>query len=1157
MKVKSQKPGARVSLKSSMTDEDSQLRRIHRLLRNLKSKLKLLEDLVSKRNNGAEEPRRDGSRFSYSSKQRDNNWKSLKILPNIAATDKLFNARSGSLDGINLRQLMDHIQALRMAFVNILELNKPTNAFPSLTQLSAKVVGYSIINYDLSYVEYGDQSNLGKIELEARKMEVVDYVYSCVPAHLRTLLVPSHALSLLFLSDILSNHHATVSSLLPTTRAHSLEFQDIVHQSLLSAFSSPTLPPPDYISNMCDKFNGGAQVNRSLIKLIPAYEPALATCRAVESIRSFKSHTSEIQDTSPLIQSIFESCYQSPIPPLKLRKWLDIEIPKSLFEIAFNNSMPSAQSVLLSLAVETADLIIKEPSYREWFYIGLNLCSAALTIFHSNHFLSEILVTYINQISRIPFLNRSLSEALDMFNLDLLLGKSYSSARILIDVLGENNLLPVQLCILRKAVDNFISVDGYDYATLRDKKHIAETKFEELKVNFVQTTTYKTPKKINSTVIDFTPYPDERLQSHRKLMSTNRFNQIQTPQTNQQKAKIALGPNQPIGSTFRFQAQNKLFGFGSPFVVKRDWRQRREGDDEGDMGVSSSQEEETLISGTETKDLEVKESLPAPQEDSSEYYHQSPESSEGSERVTTSRVRKGNESNSESDAVMTNLSDDLVALIKHKPKSVKPASQHLQKKKRTKLVPMSSPSQSENDHSEHEAQLKHVEQLNQADTKFFSRESSDFDSLNHPKRQEKLGYERKPTQDLVSSAPPENLQEQRKPLSSFSNIRDKNPPLRSPKTRRSLPRQLSTSQPQPTSKALEKLSNRSTLSKRKSTLMEATPLNQLSMPRKSQRRLSHVIDFDETSEDDESNIAKTSAARQQSPPLSNNALIHKSSEVTNESAAPKPSKSIPQIQLLKEQEESSQNPLSKSAPQPLSSKSNLQPKQAHPNAGITRRKSTLSDLTGHGARADPISKVAQWMETSTYTKADSYVARVERKDKKNGEKNSKIREKGKQRYIALPSDNKTDKTQEHTNLRRMEKEVEERKKKGEMEQKQGMLKKGENFRKTVKSNGQDHSRKPNINPSSSNGRSFHSQNRHISGPIDLSSDSVQTKSSTSSSSTSSFASESSSSEEASPAQDRLEMLRQKVMAKYKNKSSMLDATLKRMHSRTSGSKTRE
>lgn len=81
---------------------------------------------------------------------------------------------------------MDHIQALRIAFGNILELNKPTNGFPSLTQLSAKVVGYSIINYDLSYGQDEDYDDLGKIEKETRKMEVTDYVYSCVPAHLRT-----------------------------------------------------------------------------------------------------------------------------------------------------------------------------------------------------------------------------------------------------------------------------------------------------------------------------------------------------------------------------------------------------------------------------------------------------------------------------------------------------------------------------------------------------------------------------------------------------------------------------------------------------------------------------------------------------------------------------------------------------------------------------------------------------------------------------------------------------------------------------------------------------------------------------------------------------------------------------------------------------------
>lgn len=82
--------------------------------------------------------------------------------------------------------MIDHLQALREAYSNILDLNKPSTRFPSLVQLSAKVIGYSIVNYDLSRDDDSDDSDeLTKPEREARSIEVVDYIYNCVPAHLR------------------------------------------------------------------------------------------------------------------------------------------------------------------------------------------------------------------------------------------------------------------------------------------------------------------------------------------------------------------------------------------------------------------------------------------------------------------------------------------------------------------------------------------------------------------------------------------------------------------------------------------------------------------------------------------------------------------------------------------------------------------------------------------------------------------------------------------------------------------------------------------------------------------------------------------------------------------------------------------------------------
>lgn len=1013
--------------------------------------------------------------------------------------------------------------------------------------------------------------------------------------------MPSHALSLLFSSDILSNHHATVSSLLPTTRAYNLEFQDIVYQSLVSAFSSPTLPPPDYITNISDKFNGGAEVYRSLIKILPAFEPALSTCRAVDSIRNFKSHTSEIQDTSSLIRSIFEACYESPLPPLKLRQWLDITAPKSLFVVALDSRIPNAQRMLLSLAVETGDRILNDPKYHEWFYISFNLCSAALCIFHSDDIASEILIAYIDHLSRIPFMNRSISEALDMFNLDLVLGKTYSSARILIDAFGENSLLPAQLCVLRTALKKYKVVEGYDAATLIYKNRIAETRFEESKANYVQTTTYKTPKKVNSLVIDFTPYTDDRLQSHRKLMSTPRFGQAQTPYTNK-KTKAALGPNRPRGATFQFQAQNKLFGFGSPFVVKRDWRQREEGEDEGDISGSCSEgnieeeEDRGSVINNEVNEWEAVKLLSAPQADSSEYSHQSSMSSVESEHDT----RRRNRGESGSGSIDADLSDDLAAIITHKPKSiksVKPGRHQSRANKRRKVVPSSSSiSDNESDDSEQEVQIKQNKPLHQEVSNFISSDTDDFDALTRPKEVRTLGNETQlakpaqPAKVFVSApkaAPPKDLQDSHKAPSFLVASPHMKSPLRKSQTKHSLSRHLSTSQPQPVAKPLGILSDRPTLSKRKSTLMDDTSQSHSNKPRKNQRTLSHIMNFDGASSNDDRGSDSNKVQNQQAqtrlklnPP---NPRIHKSNKGANDIAPPKPSKSIPQIQLVKELEGSSRNLFSQSLPQPTSlqtlhSKGYMQPKQTPPNVGLARRKSTLSDLTEHTVEVDPISKVARWVETSTYTKADAYIARVEQEGEKERESNSEEeRLKEKQRKKSIYNNKQLYKRREQTKATKSEMEMEKRQTGLSMEPRERLkeqIREGRNENRrelgrkkqeegqgqeadktktgdleiAEKLYGHNHSRKSNLNHTTSSRRSLHSQNRNTSGPIDLSSDTEQTDFSASPSS--------SSSEEVIPPQDRLEMLRQKVMSKYKNKSSMLDATLSRFHSRASETKKR-
>ncbi|TIC13194.1 hypothetical protein E3Q14_01404 [Wallemia mellicola] len=598
-----------------MLDDDNELRRINRLLRNFSRKIKLLEELVSKRRDENDEDKRPQKK-SYSRKQRDSDWKSLRIIPNITKTDKLFNPRSGTFDGLNLR---DHLQALREAYSNILDLNKPSTRFPSLVQLSAKVIGYSIVNYDLSRDDDSDDSDeLTKPEREARSIEVVDYIYNCVPAHLRSLLVPSHALSFLFSSETLSSHHPTVSSLLQTTRPHGLEFQDIIHQSLTIAFARSTLPPPDYITEIANKFNAIPELLRSLTKLLPAFEPALSTCRAIDNIRSLP-----VCDLSPLIQSILSACYQSHIPPFRLRDWLYISNENSLFDAALNKCQPLAQRVLFELAIETTERLLNEPAREEWFTITYNLCSAALIFASRKSYSCDLLCACIDNISKIPFIQRTTSEALSMFDLELLFALDYSRSSVLIDKFDYGNLLPPQLSLLSKVISKGLHVEGIDDTTLHMKKEAAKAKFEKEKIQYLHTSTYKTPQKGKSRVLDLTP-ASSIIKSNKLtpylMLPTPRFSQ--TPFF-RRKTQNALAPQRVFGKKFQFHGTNKLYGFGTPVFIQRNWNERYEGDDDDDdEGDSNNNDNDDLdVNLAENDNRKEIENLPALPEDgdSSEY----------------------------------------------------------------------------------------------------------------------------------------------------------------------------------------------------------------------------------------------------------------------------------------------------------------------------------------------------------------------------------------------------------------------------------------------------------------------------------------------------------------------------------------------------------
>ncbi|TIA90034.1 hypothetical protein E3P99_01740 [Wallemia hederae] len=1104
----SQEGSERVSLETSMRDQDGQLRRIHRIFRNLKSKINLLEELVRKRDGSALSHQRDGSDLNeqVTDKQRNAYWDSLKLLPTIAATDSLFNARNGSLDGINLRQLMDHIQSLRSAYANALELNKPSNAFPSLTQLSARVIGYSIINYDFSYGYDKAYEDLGKLEKEARQMEIVDYVYSCVPPHLQTLLVPSHALSLLFSNNVLSNHHPTISSLLPTTSAYGLEFQDIIYHSLAIAFAGPTLPHPNYLNNICLKFNCNHQVIRSLIKLLPAFEPALSTCRAVRNMKVIGQPELEIQDISPLIQTVFQSSYETPVPPASLYPWLDIDDHNSLFDLALKKRIPKAQNVLILLAVEVSDRMLRDPKYHHWFKVALNLCAGALCVVDDDETSAEMLVVYMDNISRVPFSENNIRGALDAFRFEHVFSSLHSQrcwyARTLIDVLGDNNLIPAQLGVLRRVLKLDIPVDGLTNSQLRYKERVAQARFEESKTAYVQHTTFKTPKKMNASYIEFTPYTDDKLQSHRKALFTPGFPQWRTPYTNP-KTQVALGPHRPVNATFRVQQQRNMYGFGSPFVIERNWRRREEGEDEGSFSSISSgkkaveRDETVQVDAGDVAKLNINEAKGVNEhEDSHSEYSESLEqtseesmpeadSHSESERMSNAGIKAkkfSRDSNSNSEEPY--LSDDLAAIVTHKPKRGKT------QRKPKKAVSTSSSSMD----SKAEAKAQRGESSKES-AAVQSDDSDDFDALTRPKEVRRLSTKAKhPTKTLESKT-----DSQDKPLRQASTAHSA--PHYLPKRKSLLSQtQLQKSQPE------RHYFNR-TLSKRKSGAMDDTTRSEVEKPRKSYRTES----YNTASEDDRSVNASIRPK-------------HKSEHLSSALTKPHPSKDI------------RQNLLSRSLPRKISSDSLLVEKT---KLSPPRQQSLLGDLNKKPIQDDPLSKVERWMQTTSYTKADVFLAREEEKRLKDAELERERNHEEKE----VRKDEELRKSRQQENVSAREQEKGDRRvhktssddtvgRRGSLSIHNSSIGRAKPSNKKQVSNHQKR-------------RQAHRSSLHkTSGPIELSSTSEQSYSRDSAAS---------SSEDEAPSHDRLEMLREKVMSKYKNKSKLMDGTLSRLHSRPSDS----
>lgn len=445
--------------------------------------------------------------------------------------------------------------------------------------------------------------------------------------------MPSHALSFLFSSEILSSHHPTVSSLLQTTRPHGLEFQDIIHQSLTIAFARSTLPPPDYITELANKFNAIPELLRSLTKLLPAFEPALSTCRAIDNIRSLP-----VCDLSPLIQSILSACYQSHIPPFRLRDWLHISNENSLFDAALNKCQPLAQRVLFELAIETTERLLNEPAREEWFTITYNLCSAALIFSAKKSYSCDLLCACIDDISKIPFIQRTTSEALSMFDLELLFASDYSKSSVLIDKFTYGDLLPPQLSLLSKITSKSLHVEGIDDTTLYMKKETAKAKFEKEKIQYVHTSTYKTPQKGKTRVLDLTP-ASSVIKSNKLtpylMLPTPRFSQ--TPFF-RRKTQNALAPKRVFGKKFQFHGTNKLYGFGTPVFIPRNWNERYEGDDDDDDDDSNNNDNDDLdVNLAENDNRKEIENLPALPEggDSSEYSAED-HSDEGMENESSS-----------------------------------------------------------------------------------------------------------------------------------------------------------------------------------------------------------------------------------------------------------------------------------------------------------------------------------------------------------------------------------------------------------------------------------------------------------------------------------------------------------------------------------------
>lgn len=548
---------------------DAQIQKIQRLLRNFKQKLKLLEQLLLKSDIHSSHSHSSNSRnqYTYSKNTKIRNWESLKLLPSLN------KFRNQSFDGLNLKDLNDKILNVKQSYKNILNLNDNlgnANKFPSLVELSAKVIGYSIINCDLKDINecYEDFNQLNKDEIEGKQIEVVSHVYSCVPSHLRSLLVPSHALSLIFSNDIISDHHATISSLLSISRPYELEFQDVIHQTLLCAFARSTLPPPDYVIDLAQKFNALPYITRSLQKLLPAFEPALSTCRAIDNLRSLN-----VANLSDLIYAIFIPCLDAPLPPIKLINWIDVKNTNSLLHLALKVGDIYAQQVLIEITSMALEKLLNDPKNKlSWYNLTFNLACASILILRDGCSLQQTILGYLEDSCHLPFtIYKTLNSSIRDYNIDLTLGDDYSRCGYLIEMFGKRNLTPAQISLLKYTISRNLSVDGFNNHRLSTMLQNAHNKFEIVKGAFMHHyMSFETPIKHPLTV-DITPMSNNRDEF---LTSTPRY----TPFL-KRRTKPMLAPKVVQGKHFNFNAANKLYGFGSPVIVERKWKDRLEEDD--------------------------------------------------------------------------------------------------------------------------------------------------------------------------------------------------------------------------------------------------------------------------------------------------------------------------------------------------------------------------------------------------------------------------------------------------------------------------------------------------------------------------------------------------------------------------------------------------